>query len=438
MCQTRSIAVNMPRRTFSQTAAALGLSLLVSTATRAEDWPQWRGPNRDGVWNETGIMETFPAGGLKISWRAPVGRGWSSPVVAQGRVYLTDVQVMRPTAQERVLCFAEADGQLLWSHEYGVAYPDWAFDPNAGGPRATPIIRDGRLLTLGALGDLFCFDAAKGKVLWEKSLAKEYGLEAFSGITASPLIEDELLILYICGKPSACVVAFDKNSGKEVWRALDDAFTYSSPIIVTAGGKRQLIVWTQPAVTSLDPSTGRTWWREMFRTPGDTAVSTPVFSNHRLLIGGLMLKLDATKPAASVLWPDTMVLAKRILSNTSTALVQGDFVFSAKTSGELVCLEASTGRQVWQTNTVTSLSNGSSIHLTPNGDSVLLFTDQGNLIRARLTAAGYQELSRAHLLDPTCPFGGRNVVWPPPAYSNRQVFARNDQELICASLAAKP
>jgi hypothetical protein len=113
-------------------------------------------------------------------------------------------------------------------------------------------------------------------------------------------------------------------------------------------------------------------------------------------------------------------------------------VFSAKTSGELVCLEAGTGKQVWQTNTVTELKNGSSIHLTRNGDSVLLFTDQGNLIRARLSSGGYHELSRVHLLDPTHPFNGRNVVWPPPAYANRHVLARNDKEIIRAFLATEP
>src|SRR2546426_2646096 len=214
--------------------AVLGLSLLLSLTLRAEDWPQWRGPNRDGAWNESGIMESFPPGGLKISWRVPVGRGWSSPVVGQGRVYVTDVALARPTAKERVLCFDEANGKLLWTHQYAVDYPEWAFDPNAGGPRATPIARDGSLFTLGALGHLFCLNAAKGVVVWGKNLAKEYGVKEFTGITASPLIEDELLILQICAKPAACVVAFDKNSGKEAWRALDDSFTYSSPIIVTA------------------------------------------------------------------------------------------------------------------------------------------------------------------------------------------------------------
>jgi outer membrane protein assembly factor BamB len=432
------VVLNVNRRKSFRTVAALGLSLLLPLPTRADDWPQWRGPNRDGVWNETGIMESFPSGGLKISWRVPVGPGWSSPVVAQGRVYVTDVELVRPTAKERVLCFEEATGKLLWSHRYAVDYPEWAFDPNAGGPRATPIIRDGKLFTLGALGHLFCLDAVTGQVVWEKNLAKEYEVKEFTGITASPLIEDKLLILYICGKPAACVVAFDKNSGKEAWRALDDSFTYSSPIIVTAGGKKQFIVWTQEAMTSLDPATGKIWWREQLRTSGDMAVSTPVYFDHRLLIGGLMLKLDADKPAASVLWPETRVVSKRILSNTSTALLRGEYVFSARTSGELVCLEAGTGKEIWQTNTVTSLKNGSSIHLTPNGDSVLLFTDQGNLIRARLSSEGYQELSRVHLLDATHPFNGRNVVWPPPAYANHRVFARNDKEILCASLEQEP
>ena len=172
-----------------------------------------------------------------------MGRGWSSPIVAQGRVYVTDVEVAGHTAWERVLCFDETTGKRLWSHPYAVNYPDWAFDPAAGGPRATPILQDGRVFTLGALGQLFCLDAIKGRVVWEKSLAKEYGVKEFTGITASPLIDDKLLILYICGKPAACVVALDKKSGREAWKALDDSFTYSSPIILYAGGRKQLIVW---------------------------------------------------------------------------------------------------------------------------------------------------------------------------------------------------
>jgi hypothetical protein len=173
-------------------------------------------------------------------------------------------------------------------------------------------------------------------------------------------------------------------------------------------------------------------------TSNNDAIPTPVVQKNRLLIGGLMLKLDADKPAASVLWPETRAASRRILSNTSTALLGGEYVFSAKTSGELVCLEAATGKQVWATNTVTELGNGSSIHFTPCGDAVFLFTDRGDLIRAQLTPLGYREISRARLLEPTSPFGNRKCAWTPPAYANRHVFARNDAELVCASLAAKP
>ena len=402
----------------------------------ADDWPQWRGPNRDGVWNESGVMQTFPAGGLAVKWRAPVGPGWSSPVVARGRVYVTDVELSRPAAHERVLCFDEENGTLLWAHRYEAAYPDWAFEPNAGGPRSTPIVREGKVYTLGAMGQLFCLDAASGKVVWEKALAAEYGVKEFTGITASPLIEGRLLILYICGKPDACVVAFDRHTGKEAWRALDDAFTYSSPIVITAGGQRQLIVWTQAAVTSLDPATGTTWWREPLRTPGDMAVSTPVASGDRLLVGGLMFRLDAAAPRASVAWPESKALKTRVLSNTSTAHLHGGQVFSARTTGELVCLDAGTGKEAWAATSVTAPGNGSSIHLTPNGDSVLLFTDQGDLIRASLSAAGYEEMSRTPLLKPTFAFNGRKRAWSVPAYANRHVFARSDAELVCADLSA--
>jgi hypothetical protein len=138
-----------------------------------------------------------------------------------------------------------------------------------------------------------------------------------------------------------------------------------------------------------------------------------------------------------MLWPETKVVSKRILSNTSTALFRGEYLFSAKTSGELVCLEAGTGKEVWQTNTVTKPGNGSSIHLTQCGEAVFLFTDQGDIILAQLTPQGYHEISRAHLLEPTSPFGGKNRAWTPPAYANRHVFARNDKELV-ARAAAKP
>jgi hypothetical protein len=148
-----------------------------------------------------------------------------------------------------------------------------------------------------------------------------------------------------------------------------------------------------------------------------------------------MFKLDAHKAAATIVWPENAAPAKRILSNTSTPLLAGDSVFSATLKGDLVCLDARTGRELWRTDKVTDHKAGPSIHLTPNGDAVFLFTNRGELIRARLTAAGYEEISRTLLIEPVMPFGGRRVTWSPPAYANRHVFVRNEREIICASLA---
>jgi outer membrane protein assembly factor BamB len=422
----------------SLVAIGLVLSSWLTTASRADDWPQWRGPNRDGVCGEKGLLQSFPAEGLQVRWRVPAGWGFSSPVVAGGRVYLADSELMKPKAKERLLCLDEKTGKPLWTHAYDVKYEDWAFDPSQEiGPVATPIVRDGKVYTLGRVGHLFCLDVRSGDLLWKRDLASDYQVD-FSPGMPSPLIEGGLLILFIGGKQGAGVVALEAETGKEVWKALDESLTFSSPIVISSGGKRQLIVWTQESVTSLDPAAGTTSWRQRLLTNSDYAVSTPVFDRDRLLIGGLMLQLDSDKPAATLLWPASKTPSRRILSHTSTALLAGDYLYSAKSTGELVCLEAATGRQVWETDKVTDLKNGASIHLTPNGDSVLLYTDKGELIRARLKPEGYHEISRVAVLEPTFPFGGRKVVWPPAAYANRCIYARNGKELVCASLAAEP
>jgi outer membrane protein assembly factor BamB len=174
-------------------------------------------------------------------------------VIAKGRVYLTDCQGTLPKAKERILCFEEATGRPVWDYSTDVTYTkdtyyiDKRGRPTTPGqlPTTTPIVNSGKVYSVGMPGNVICLDALKGNLLWKKDLAREYQLGEFPCPKISPLIENDLLIIVIGGKPGACVVALDKNSGKEVWRALDDTLTHSSPIAITTGGKRQLIAMNQ-------------------------------------------------------------------------------------------------------------------------------------------------------------------------------------------------
>jgi outer membrane protein assembly factor BamB len=414
-------------------------SIALALSLQAEDWPQWRGRGRDGVWHEAGILKKFPAEGLPVRWRAPVGYGFSSPVIAKGRVYVTDALLNRPNVRGRLLCFEETTGELLWifSREK-VNYPPWAFVPGQEpSPNGTPAVQDGRVYATGPQAhNLYCLDAVSGKLVWEKDLAQDYQIEDTATISASPLVDRGRVILQVGGRPDACVVAFDKNSGREIWRSLNESGAHASPMIIKAGRRRQLIIWTTQSVSSLDPVTGEIFWREAFSAGSSGAVATPVFSENRLLVSGLMLKLGEKEPTASVLWPESRAPTRRILSGTSTPLLRGNHIYSLNPDGNLVCLEADTGRQIWQTDRVTRQKTGTSacMHMTVNGRSVFIYNELGELILAHLSPQAYEEICRTTLIEPSYLFGGGKLTWAAPSFANGHVYARNEKEIVCASL----
>jgi hypothetical protein len=209
--------------------------------------------------------------------------------------------------------------------------------------------------------------------------------------------------------------------------------------VISAGEARQLIVWTQQSVSSLNPANGQLYWREATSTggsPGTAGVSTPVFQDDYLLVSGWMFQLEKHRPAGKTLWPEGKGASRRILSDTSTGILLGGYVYGAKTGGEFLCLKAATGEEIWRTSAVTELMNGESIHVTGGRNWALLFNDRGELIQAGLDPRGYEEIGRTKLIEPTSLFGNRKVAWAAPAFAHRNVYARNDQELICVSLAA--
>lgn len=413
---------------------------LCAVSAHGEDWLQWRGAQRDGVWRESGIIESIPPEGLKELWRVPIGAGFSSPVIAQNRVFVTDSLVTRTNAQENIRCLNADTGAAIWTYRYPVVYPEYGADPDHPfGPIATPVVAGGKIYTYGRMSHLFCLDAATGDVLWSHNLPKEIqATEDLRGPNTSPIVEGNLVVVAFAKSPQISMIAFDKDSGRQVWEALDEIPSNTSPIVADFAGRRQLVVWAHKSVAALEPGTGRILWRLNVPAPGNYAVPTPVWKNDLLLLSGLMLRLGRDEP--SILWPVELRPAQFVLSDTSTPHFQDGIVVSATSKGALVCLDAASGKQLWQAENISESRSGASIHITavPSIGRAFLFTDRGDLILAGLTARGFESFGRHHLLEPTAEFGSRKMAWVPPAYANKRILARNDKELVCASLAASP
>ena len=421
-----------------------GLSAFLCLASaRADDWPQWRGPNRDGVWREDGLVERFAGSQLKLRWQADVGSGYSGPTVAGGRVFVTD-RLVEPTQQERVLCFDWETGRPLWKHVYDCPYVKVGY---TAGPRASVTIDDGRAYSLGTMGHLFCFEAASGKILWSHQLAEEYRVRMpIWGLASAPLVEGDLLIVQ-CGGEQACIVAFDKRTGAERWKALDDRASYSAPIMIEQAGRRVLVCWTGDNVVGLEPKSGELFWQHPFKpTRMVIGIGTPVVDRDRLFVscfydGSLMLKLAADRPAVSEVWrrlgPDEQH-TDSLHAMIGTPWILGDFIYGVDSYGQLRCLKADTGDRVWESLDAVPKARWATIHMVRNGERMWMFNERGMLIIARLSPEGYDEISRAKLLDPTSVQLGQRggVCWSHPAFAYRHIFARSDDKLVCASLAA--
>jgi outer membrane protein assembly factor BamB len=349
---------------------------------------------------------------------------------------------------ERILCLDTEDGSVLWTHEhdcvYTVSYPS--------GPRTTPVVSDGKVYTLGAEGNLFCLDAASGNVLWSRELKKDYDIQApVWGFSASPLLDGNRLIC-IVGGPGSVAVAFHKDNGKEIWRALSAMEPgYCPPMIYAAGGKRQLIVWHPEAINGLDPKTGEVYWTEPFAVRSGLTIATPRKSGNLLFItsfynGPRMLRLDEARATASLLWKGNSHSERKtdkLHSIISTPFLQDGYIYGVCSYGQLRCLTTDTGKRVWESleatgstgDTHSRTDRWANAFLIKNGDRFFVANEKGDLIIAKLSPRGYQELSRAHLLEPTNPMAGRDVVWSHPAFAGKQAYMRNDKEILCVDLA---
>jgi outer membrane protein assembly factor BamB len=378
-------------------------------------------------------------------WSVPLFSGYTGPTVADGRVYVMDMY-REPKQTERVLCYEAATGKPLWRTEYRREYRNVGYD---AGPRASVLVYDGVAYSLGAMGDLYCRNAETGKRVWNRDLNAEYQIQMPEwGISASPIIEGELLIVMIGAADGACLLGLDRNSGAEKWRALDDRASYSAPIVIDQAGKRVLVVYTGDNVAGLDPQTGKVYWKHPFpprRMP--IGIATPVVSGDQLFLtnffdGSMMLRLHTDEPAVSEVWKRagaSEMETDALHSIISTPIFKDEYIYGVDSYGELRCLNAKNGDRVWESLAAVPKERWATIHFVQNASKTWMLNDRGELIIAELSPQGYKEISRAKLLDPTKDQlnRGDGVVWAHPAFANKHVFARNDKELVCASLAAK-
>ena len=439
------------RRPFSPPVESFFLLFLLLPLSGgiADDWPQWRGANRDGKWSETGLIEKFESPKIARKWTVPIGSGYSGPTVAAGRVLVMD-RLTEPEQVEQVWCFDEQTGKRLWKHRYECEYRNVGY---VAGPRASVTLDGDRAYSIGTMGHLKCLSLEKGTVLWQHDCDSEYRISADKrmpiwGIAASPLIYKNLVIVHL-GAVNASVVAFDKTSGKEVWRSLDDRAQYSSPILIRQGAQDVCVIWTGDHVVGLNPTSGKPYWQVPMKPRNmPIGIATPLLQGNLLFVtsfydGAMMLDLKTEPaPGASVFWRKVGRDEQRtaaLHSIISTPVFSGKYLYGVDSYGEFRCIRASDGERIWEDQTAVPRARWSTIHFVENGDRNWMFNERGELIIGKLSPGGFEEISRAQLLEPTLQQLRRRkgVCWSHPAYANRCVFARNDRELVCAALSAK-
>lgn len=405
-----------------------------------DEWPDWRGKNRNAIWNEPGVVSEFPADSLPARWVAPLGSGYSGPTVANGRVYVTD-RFEEPSPTEGILCFDEATGEKLWELRYECEYTGIGYQ---AGPRASVVISGEKVYSLGAVGHLYCLQAETGEVIWHKDLNSEYGIKMpVWGIAATPLIYDGFICIQAGGSKNACIVALNKDSGQEIWRNLDDKASYSAPVLIGKGGSRVVVVWTEDHLAGLHPQTGEVFWKIPWKLRMGMGIATPVLYDDYLFVsafynGSMLVRLGDDYRTVEVVWKregesERKTDALHCVMNTPV-IIDG-YIYGVDSYGELRCLELLTGDRVWENLEAVRKDRWANIHFVQNHERIWMFNEHGELIISELCPSGYKEISRAKIIGPTKLQLPRGVTWSHPAFAGKHVIVRNDNQLRSISLS---
>ncbi|HZT82920.1 MAG TPA: PQQ-binding-like beta-propeller repeat protein [Gemmataceae bacterium] len=397
--------------------------LAVTVAAPAADWPQFLGPTRNGVSTETGLLQTWGKDGPPKLWERKVGAGFAGPVVSGGRLILFH----RVGDEEVVEGLDAASGKPRWKFAYPTAYEDsFGFDP---GPRSTPLIAGNHVYTLGAEGKLHCLTLDEGKKVWARDLAADYKPpRGFFGVGTSPLLVGDLLLVNVGGKGTG-IVAFNKNTGKEAWRATDHEASYSSPTAATLGGVPRAVFFTREGIVLLDPATGKVRfskrWRSRMHASVNAAaplvVGDEVFFSACYGTGAILLKVK--QDDCEEVWSNDESMS----NHYSTCVARDGFLYGfdgrQEHGAQLRCVEWKTGKVRW-----TKERFGCGSMILADGHLIIL-GERGDLVLAEATPAAYREKARASVLGKPC----RAQV----ALANGKLCGRDTNKLVCWDLRKK-
>ena len=397
------------------------LLLVFAPLASAQDWPDFRGPMRNGVYPGT-ITGGLPDAGPELLWEREVGAGFSNPVVANGRLILFH----RVGSSEIVEALDAATGEPIWKHEYPTSYrDDFGFDP---GPRASPVVAGGQVYTFGAQGVLTCLSFATGKPIWQLAANEEYEVKkGWFGAATTPLIDGNRLFLNLGGADGAGIVALDKDTGKLLWKATEDGASYSSPVMADIQGERRLVFFTRDGLAILEPASGNVIYTRRWRARSNASVNAamPVVSGETILLtasyGTGAIALDfAGGGEPEVLWSGEEALS----SHYSTPVLKDGVLYGYDGRQEhgqsLRAIDMSTGKVLWSED---GFGAGT---VTLAGDVLVLMREKGELLLARANKGRFAPLGRTQLLQGT--------VRAYPALADGRLYARDENTLVCVRL----
>jgi outer membrane protein assembly factor BamB len=396
-------------------ALALAAGTAVVTAqTRSGDWPQWRGPHRDGVAPPLAIPRAWPDE-LTRKWKVDVGLGYATPILVGNRLY----SYSRREDDEVLAALDAASGKVIWESKYAAPF---RLNPAAArhekGPKSTPTFADGRVYTLGMTGVVTAFSAADGKQVWQKPGSS---VGPLYHTAQSPLVDRGLVIVHVGGHNEGALTAFDAATGAEKWRWTGDGPAYGSPMVVDAAGTRQIVVFTQENLVGVSEATGELLWKRPFTTRSTQNTITPILYGDIVIVSGLEKGVTAFR----IFKRGDQWTTENAWENTDVSLYMTNGVIlrdmlvgmSHRNSGQFFGLDAKTGKTLW-TSEPRQATNAA---IARAGDIVFLLKDDAELIVAKPDATGLQPLKRYTVAD--------SATWAAPAISANRIFVKDTTAL---------